>query len=148
MINKISPPKSSCISSLTDLKEQQANKSRYAISLIDELGVDRPWLQACSNSDHGRNRRQAQSRPCRAAAIATMPGVDLDLPAAKETTVLPVSAQWKPGYHGPACQGPQHWSENFAKDQALQAWRASPSPASLAEGFFLGEGPLLERAPS
>ena len=36
-----------------------------------------------------------------------------------------VSAQWKPGYHGPACQGPQHSSKDFAKDQALQAWRAS-----------------------
>ena len=50
-----------------------------------------------------------------------------------------MSAQWKPGYHGLACQGPQHLSEDFAKDQAspslvrfsepreaLQAWRASP----------------------
>ena len=61
---------------------------------------------------------------------------------------LNLSAQWKPGYHGPACQGPQHSSENFAKDQALQAWRGSPSLAVLAESFFLGEGPLLERAPS
>ena len=37
-----------------------------------------------------------------------------------------MSAQWKPEYHGPACQGPQHPSEDFTKDQALQAWRASP----------------------
>ena len=33
-----------------------------------------------------------------------------------------VSAQWKLGYHGPARQGPRHSSEDFAKDQALQAW--------------------------
>ena len=32
-----------------------------------------------------------------------------------------LSAQWKPGYHGPACQGPQDSSEDFAKDQALFA---------------------------
>ena len=44
--------------------------------------------------------------------------------------------------------GPNTSSEIFAKDQAFQAWRGSPSLASLAEGFSLGEGPLLERAPS
>ena len=31
-----------------------------------------------------------------------------------------MSAQWKPGYHGPACHNPQHSSEDFAKDQASQ----------------------------
>ena len=30
-----------------------------------------------------------------------------------------LSAQWKLEYHGPACQGPRHPSEDFAKDQAL-----------------------------
>ena len=59
-----------------------------------------------------------------------------------------LSAQWKPGYHGPACQGPRHSSEDFAKDQALQAWRGSPSLVSLAEDCSLGEGPFLERASS
>ena len=44
-----------------------------------------------------------------------------------------MSAQWKPGYHGPAYQGPQHSSEDFAKDQALKAWRAS-------RGFFPSRG--------
>ena len=51
-----------------------------------------------------------------------------------------LSAQWKPGYHRPACQGPRHPSENFAKDQALQAWRGSPSLASPAKGFFPRRG--------
>ena len=50
-----------------------------------------------------------------------------------------LSAQWKPRYHEPACQGPRHSSEDFAKDQPLQAWRAS-------RGFSPREGPLLERA--
>ena len=45
-----------------------------------------------------------------------------------------LSAQWKPGYHGPACQGPQDLSEDSAKDQALQAWRGSPSLTSLTKG--------------
>ena len=49
-----------------------------------------------------------------------------------------LSAQRKTGYHGPACQGPRHSSEDFSKDQALQAWRAS-------RGFSPREGPLLER---
>ena len=35
---------------------------------------------------------------------------------------------------------------NFAKDQALQAWRGSPSLASLAKGKSLGKGSVLERA--
>ena len=43
-----------------------------------------------------------------------------------------LSAQWKPGYHGPACQGPQHPSKDFAKDQALQACRGSPSLARIS----------------
>ena len=51
-----------------------------------------------------------------------------------------LSAQWKPGYHGPARQGPRHSSEDFVKSQALQAWRAS-------RGVFPREVPLLERFP-
>ena len=47
--------------------------------------------------------------------------------------LISLSAQWKPGYHGPACQGPRRYSEDFAKDQALQGWRAS-------RGFFPSRG--------
>ena len=36
-----------------------------------------------------------------------------------------LSAQWKPGHHEPACQGPLHRRRNFTKDQVLQAWRGS-----------------------
>ena len=39
--------------------------------------------------------------------------------------IVILSAQWKPGYHRPACQGPLHRRRNFTKDQALQAWRGS-----------------------
>ena len=45
-----------------------------------------------------------------------------------------VSGQWKPGYHGPACQGPLHLWKNFTKDQSLQAWRGSRAWRDLAKG--------------
>ena len=73
----------------------------------------------------GRNR--CAPRVTAQAGIVGPPTLRLH----QRTTACPswarglLSAQWKPGYHGPACQGPQHRSENFAKDQALQAWRAS-----------------------
>ena len=62
-----------------------------------------------------------------------------------------MSAQWKPGYHGPACQGPLHRRKIFAKDQPLQAWRGphacrGPSTeVSLDRGSRQGLG---EAAPS
>ena len=45
-----------------------------------------------------------------------------------------LSAQWKPGYHGPAYQGPLYLRKNFTKDQALQAWRDSRAWRGLAKG--------------
>ena len=99
-------------------------------------------------------------RPAHGTLVSTVPTTSTtnqDIP--HDSTSHPkdrglLSAQWKPGYHGPACQGPLHSSEDFAKDQALQAWRPSrgffPTRGILqawraSRGISPREGPLLER---
>ena len=50
-----------------------------------------------------------------------------------------MSAQWEPGYHGPACQGPLCFAEDFTK------CHVSSSLARLG-GIFLYEENPLEKA--
>ena len=70
--------------------------------------------------DKGSRQGLGEATPSLAKAFHSR---DCSAPLTGRTWALHLSAQWKPGYHGPACQGPLHRRKIFAKDQSLQAWR-------------------------